>query len=143
MANIKTLDRISNKWKRVASGAGAEYEDGVRNPKADWAVETRKAEAAYEAGVRAAIARKGFGKGVGRAGTEKWQANAIAKGPSRFSEGVALSTDEYASGFAPYREVIARTMLPDRKAKGDPANIQRVAILAKALHDEKIKRGGS
>lgn len=143
MANVKSMDRISNKWKRVASGAGTEYEEGVRNPRADWATETKNAEGTYEEGIRSSIGRKAFGKGVSKAGTAKWQSNALSKGPGRFSEGVALSKDAYEEGFSPYREVISRTALPPRGPKGDPKNLARVAVLAKALHDEKIKREGS
>lgn len=143
MANIKAMDRITAKWKRVASGAAGEYEEGVRNPRADWATEAAKAEGAYEAGIRASITRKAFGKGIKSAGTAKWQHGALAKGPGRFSEGVALAEDAYEKGFAPYRAVIERTVLPDRGAKGDPKNIARVAAIAAALHDEKIKKVGA
>ena len=142
MANVKSMSRISEKWKRVASGAGAEYEEGVRNPRADWAEETSKAEGTYEQGIQSSIGRKAFGKGVKKAGTSKWQENAIRKGPGRFAEGVSLAQSAYEEGFAPYREVLARTALPARGPKGDPKNLMRVAIVAKALHDEKIKREG-
>jgi len=143
MANIKSLDRISSKWKRVASGAQTEYEEGVKNPRTDWADATAKSETAYEQGIQSAIGRKAFGKGVHRAGTEKWQRAAIEKGPQRFAQGVSLAENEYEAGFAPYREVISRLTLPPRGAKGDPKNIQRVAAIAKALHDEKLKREGA
>jgi hypothetical protein len=143
MANVKSMARISDKWKRVSAGAGAEYEEGVRNPRADWATETKKAESTYEQGIQASITRKAFGKGVTKAGSDKWQKNAIAKGPGRFSTGVALAQDDYEKGFAPYREVIERTALPARGPKGDPKNLQRVAILAKALHDKKISMEGT
>lgn len=143
MANIKSLDRIKSKWKRVASAAQTEYEEGVKNPRADWADAASKAETAYEQGIQTAIGRKAFGKGVRNAGTAKWQQNAIEKGPQRFSQGVSLAEDAYETGFAPYREVISRLALPARGAKGDPKNVQRVAAIAKALHDEKLKRAGS
>lgn len=142
MANIKSLDRIEEKWKRVAAGAGEEYRVGIENPRTDWASATRSAESQYNAGVQAAIARKAFGKGVTKAGTAKWQAMALAKGPSRWSEGIGLSGDAYRAGFEPYARVIAGLALPARGAKGDPKNIARVAAVAKALHDEKIKRSG-
>jgi hypothetical protein len=142
MATIKDMSRIGSKWKRVASGAQAEYEEGVRNPRTSWASATKAAESAYEAGLRASLSNKSFGKGVTKAGDAKWQAAAVNKGPSRFSEGVALSQDAYEAGFAPYREVIARTSLPERGAKGDPKNIERVKAIAAALHNAKISRLG-
>ena len=142
MANIKSMDRITDKWKRVAAGAGEEYRVGIENPRTDWATATKNAESSYDAGVQAAIARKAFSKGVGKAGTAKWQAMALAKGPGRWSEGINLSGDAYRSGFEPYARVIAGLTLPVRGRKGDPKNIARVAAIAKALHDEKIKRMG-
>jgi hypothetical protein len=142
MAEIKDLARIGAKWKRVASGAAVEYEEGVKNPKRDWAKATSDAEPAYTAGIQAALGRKAFGKGVNKAGTGKWQENAIKKGPGRYTEGVSLAEEAYLKGFAPYREIIARTTLPSRGARGDPKNINRVAVLAKALHDHKIAQTG-
>lgn len=142
MAAIKSMDRITDKWKRVAAGAAEEYRVGIENPRTDWATATKNAEPQYEAGITAAMGRKAFGKGVGKAGTSKWQAMALAKGPSRWSEGIGLSGDAYRAGFEPYARVIAGLTLPARGRKGDPKNIARVAAIAKALHDEKIKRMG-
>lgn len=142
MAKIKALDKIADKWTRVAGAAGAEYEEGVRNPRADWATETQKAETNYEQGVQASISRKAFGKGVKSAGTDKWQRNAIEKGPIRFTQGVQLSKKAYEDGFSPFRETIAALKLPPRGPKGDPKNILRVAAVAKALHDRKLQLEG-
>jgi hypothetical protein len=144
MPAIKTLDRIKAKWNRVTSAASGEYEEGVRNPRTDWKTATMGAEKAYESGIQKSIQQKAFGKGVNKAGTAKWQTNAIEKGPARFSQGVQLAEQAYADGFAPFRDVIANLKLPDRGPKGDPVNIQRVALQAKALHDKKLSlRGGA
>jgi len=144
MPAIKTLDRIKAKWNRVTAAASGEYEDGVRNPRTDWKTATVAAEKSYEAGIQKSIQQKAFGKGVSKAGTAKWQENAINKGPARFSQGVQLAEQAYADGFAPFRETISALKLPERGPKGDPVNIQRVALMAKALHDKKITlRGGA
>jgi len=142
MANIKPIDRIVNKWKRVASAAQEEYRVGIENPRADWATQARAAESRYEQGVTGAIQRKAFGKGVQKAGTQKWQQMALTKGPGRWTEGIQVSGDSYATAFEPYARVIAQLQLPPRGPKGDPRNIQRVAAVAKALHDEKLRRAG-
>lgn len=139
MANIKPLDRTAAKWARVSAGASNEYLEGVQNPRADWATQTKAAESNYDKGVTAAIARGAFGKGVSRAGTEKWQRNAIELGPSRYATGVQNAQSAYADGFAPYQAVIAALTLPKRGPKGSPENIQRVAVIAKALHDKKLQ----
>jgi hypothetical protein len=140
MANIKSLDRISAKWVRVAGVSQEEYKQGVENPRADWATQTAIAETNYELGVQKAIQSKRFGAGVKKAGTAKWKEHTLAKGPARWSEGIGLSANAYEEGFSPYANVIKNLNLPPRGPKGDPKNIQRVAAVANALHQEKIKR---
>lgn len=140
MPPVKSLDRISEKWKRQSSAAQTEYTQGIENPRRDWAQATAQAESSYEKGVQNSIQEKRFSKGVKNAGTAKWQENALKKGPTRWAEGISLSTDAYQAGFAPYRTIIENLNLPARGPKGDPANIQRVAKLAEALHAEKKRR---
>ena len=137
MAAIKDLSRISQKWTRVTSGATQEYTEGIQNPRSDWAANTMKASDAWKQGVQQAASQNRFAKGVRKAGNQTWQQAAIEKGPARFSQGVQLAGDKYEAGFAPYRETISGLQLPPRGPKGDPANIQRVAVVAKALHDKK------
>lgn len=143
MPAVKSLDRISKKWARVAQASQAEYEEGVRNPRKNWAEETAAAEQRYEQGITQAISQKRFGKGVRAAGQEKWQRNSVEKGPQRWANGIQLSQDNYERGFAPYRSVIEGITLPPRGPKGDPKNIQRVSAIADALHKEKLARQGS
>lgn len=142
MPKVKDLVSIRDKWKRRTENAGEEYKLGVQNPSKDWATETTKAENAYEAGIRASLALKSFGKGVKQAGTAAWQKGAIEKGPERFAQGVAYAEDKYAKGFDPYRTVIEQTNLPDRGRRGDPKNMQRSINMAKALHDKKVQLKG-
>jgi hypothetical protein len=140
MPAIKSMDRISSKWIRAAQNASEEYREGVENPKKDWSAETQAANDAYKQGITRSIQEDRFKKGVARAGTSKWQRGAIEKGVARWPQGIAVSQAAYEEGFKPYADVIARTQLPKRGPKGDPANINRVAAMSKALHDEKIKR---
>ena len=139
MPKIRSASEVAKKWARVTPERAADYEAGVRDPKKDWAVETTKAEGAYEDGVRKAITNKRFGKGVAKAGTDKWKEGAITKGVVRFGPGVAVAAKKYEDGFAPYREVIEKTVLPPRYAKGDPRNFERVKAMGMALHDKKVK----
>jgi len=140
MADIKPMEMIANRWQKVSSVSQQEYTDGVMNPRKDWATATQNAAASYAKGVQTAISNGSYAVGVKKAGTAKWQKGAVEKGPSRWAEGIRLAGDAYSQGFAPYREVIARTVLPARGPKGDPQNINRVAILATALHKEKVSR---
>lgn len=142
MPAVKPLDRISAKWARVASVSQSEFEAGVREPRKDWQKAAVDAESNYEQGVQRAIQNKRFGKGVAQAGTQKWQSRTLQVGPTRWAEGINVSTDAYERGFQPYRDVLERLQLPPRGPKGDPKNIQRVAAVAKALHDAKMARAG-
>jgi len=139
MPNIRSTAENAAKWKRRTENAGAEYEQGVNNPKKDWAAETAKAEGNYEKGVQAAITKKRFGKGVVKAGNAKWKNGAVQKGVQRFGPGVQASGDNYAKGFSPYAEVIKNTTLPPRYPKGDPRNFDRVKAMGTALHNKKVQ----
>ncbi len=141
MAAIKPLDQIGKKWADVTPLRQGEFEAGIRNPKADWATETAAAEEAYESGVQAAIQNKSFGKGVREAGTPKWQEQTLKKGVARWGPGVRGAQDAYVKGFGPYHDTIARTTLPQRFGRGDPRNIDRVAVMAAALHQTRLQRG--
>lgn len=140
MPAIRDVAAIAKKWARVTPARADDYRLGVENPKKDYKTATMAAEPAYEAGVQQAIARKAFGKGVAKAGTEKWKKGAVEKGTARFGPGVAVAEPEYMKGFEPYQKVIASLLLPPRRPKGDPANIERVRAIATALHRAKIGR---
>lgn len=138
MVKMRSAERIAEKWARVTPERVADYEEGVKNPKKDWAEETKKAEAAYADGIAAAIRDKRFGKGVAKAGTEKWRKGAVTKGVERFGPGVAAGAENYKTGYAPYREVVEHLTLPPRFAKGDPRNYERSKVVGMAQHNKKI-----
>jgi len=137
MAGIRAVDMIANKWQRVAGASGQSYTEGVTNPIRDYVVGATAASDAWKAGVTAAVAGDRFKSGVRKAGSEKWQRNAIAKGPGRFGEGVRAATADYVAGFTPYRETIAATQLPARGARRSPQNMQRAAAMVAALAAKK------
>jgi len=134
MPKIKSAAEIAEKWGRVTPERTPDYEAGIKSPKKDWATATKAAEGAYKEGVTKAAAEGRFGKGVTKAGTSKWQEKSLQVGPARYGQGVLVAKPEYEKGFAPYRDVIEKTTLPPRFAKGDPRNIERVKSMAAALH---------
>lgn len=142
MTAIRSVSEIAKKWAEVTPQRSAQYEEGVRSPKKDWAKNTAAAEDAYQSGVQEAISQKRFGKGVKKAGTNKWQKGAIEKGTSRFGPGVAVAQGDYEKGFAPYREAIEKTTLPPRYARRDPRNIERVKAMVVALSKAKAAQLG-
>jgi hypothetical protein len=141
MAEIATVDAIAAKWARVTPTRTADYEDGVRNPRKDWARATLAATDAYKAGITASLTKGSFAKGVSRAGTPGWQEGAVAKGVPRWGPGVQVAEPKYAAGFAPFREAIARVTLPPRYARRDPRNLMRVNAIVDALSKAKEAQG--
>lgn len=142
MPAIKPLDAIVAKWTRVTPGRQDDYRQGVTNPRVDWATATTAAEANWGAGVQASIANDTWIKGVRKTGTAGWQQGCVTLGIQRWAQGVQASGDKYRAGFEPYVNVIQRTTLPPRGATGDPANIERVRVIANALHQAKLGQAG-
>ncbi len=135
---IRSTAEIASKFAQVTPLRLAEYAAGVANPKVDWEAATKAAAANYKTAVIAAANAGRFEKGVAKSGTAKWQARAIKVGPNRFAEGVADAGPAYQDGFDPYRNVIAGLTLPPRGPTGDPRNIDRVKMVAEALHKKKL-----
>jgi len=138
MAEIKSLMAIKEKWTRVTPLRTQDYTLGIQNPKRDWETETLAASDNWKLGVDQAQAKGLFPKGVRKAGSGKWKAKALAKGPTRFAEGVYLADDDYAKGFAPYHAAIERADLGPRFPRRDPRNIERVRRVVEALVAEKL-----
>lgn len=135
---VKSLAAIKEKWTRVTPGRIEDYKIGIKNPKRDWATETKEAAANYKQGVDQAHAKGLFVKGVEQAGTGKWQDRALKKGPGRFAEGVYIAGDDYQKGFAPFHAALERTDIGPRFPKRDPRNLERVRKVVDALIAEKV-----
>ncbi len=138
MANIRSIDQIGTKWATVTPQRSGEFRGGVENPKADWAQGATGANAAWKEGVSRAVTQDRFVKGVAKAGTAVWQEGTLSKGVQRWGPGVALAQGKYEANFAPFREAIARTVLPPRFAKRDPRNLERVRAIVDALIKVKV-----
>jgi len=133
MAFIRSVDQIASKWAEVTPMRSADYAAGVAAPRRSWAAATKGAEKAYEDGVQKSIARHAFGKGVTKAGDEKWSRKSQTRGVANWGPGVAEAKGDYAAGFAPYQAAIAAVVLPPRYARRDPRNLLRVKAVVDAL----------
>ena len=139
MAAIRSLTKISDKYKRVTPTKGPELEAGLKDPKKVWVDEASAAGTAWEGGVTDAIARGAFVKGVTNAAPAAYLDPALKLGVKRYRDGVTYGVAKYSKKFAPFRDVIEATTLPPRGPVGDPDNIERDRLIAAALHDAKIK----
>lgn len=140
MPRVKSAADIAEKWSRVAPARQADYEQGVKDPGVDWARSAAGARESYETGIQESIQRGAFSRGIEAAGNERWRRKTADVGTARWGPGVRAATSDYEQGFAPYQQVIERTVLPPRGPRGDPRNIERAATMAKALADAR-RRG--
>ena len=135
---LKPVEVIADKWARRSGAASPEYAAGVASPARDWARETAASNNAYQAGVQEAISGGRFVRGVGRAGTAKWQSKSQTLGAPRYGAGVAASKADYSTAFAPFASVISAVSLPEKGARGASGNLERVRAVADALHAKRI-----
>jgi hypothetical protein len=138
MPAIKSAQEIGLKWSRKAQASSADYDAGVKNPTKDWQTETANAAASYAAGVQASIGRGAFASGVKKAGTAKWSKMVVEKGVPRWAGGISAGQEEYTKNFAAFADVISRTTLPARGARGSAQNYERVRTMGQALHEAKV-----
>lgn len=142
MAEVKSTAEIAAKFARVTPTRAKDYQDGVRSPRKRWDEATLAAQDNWQQGIQQAASEGRFGAGVQAAGHAKWQANTLKKGPGRWQQGVAQAAENFAKGFAPYREALASVQLPARGPKGDPNNIERVRVVAATLNQVKRQLRG-
>lgn len=139
MPKVKSASEIAAKWARVASTRQADYESGIKDPDVNWEGGALAARESYEQGVQEAIGRGAFQKGVERSGNEKWRTKAVKVGAGRWGPGVREGEADMAKGFEPFREVIERTVLPPRGPRGDPRNMERATLMARALNEARMR----
>lgn len=141
MPAIKSIQDIGQKFIDVTPQRAVQYANGCKKPRRDWQQATEAAEDRFEAGVQKAIQLKSFGRGVREAGTAKQQKGVEEKGVARWPVGVRLALSAFVKGFGPYRDEIERTELPQRYARRDPRNLDRVGAICKALGELKERQG--
>lgn len=130
---IKDLGLSSDRWVRRASISGPDYTAGIQAPRTPWASAAVAAEKNYVTGVTQAANQGRYGRGVKRAGEERWRSMALRKGPGRFIEGVSIGRDDWAKGFGPYHSAIAALVLPPRGPRRSPTNLDRVRLITETL----------
>lgn len=137
---VPDVGKVAKKWSTRASAASPDYADGVQSTAKDWQASATAGAANYKAGVTAAANAGRFEKGVARVGTAKWRANALSKGPMRYSQGVSVGEQDYSQQMAPVLQTLGSIDLPLRQPTGSDGNIQRVALIAKGLRQMKVGR---
>ena len=73
MAKIRSIQKIAEKWATITPQRATDYQEGVKDPKKDWAEEAVKADARYREAVTKAATEGRYAKGVNAAGTKRWR----------------------------------------------------------------------
>jgi predicted aminopeptidase len=134
---IRDAGAIAKKWTTRASAAAPDYTSGVQNTTADQAALAAAAEPLWQQSVAEAAANGSYGKGVRKAGTEKWRTGATTKGAQRYSGGVNAGQANYQAGVAPFLQTLSNLSLPPRQVKGN--NMARVQMVVDALRKQKLQ----
>ncbi len=143
MPRVRDINYLAQKWVRNAQNAQVTYEEGVRNPLNDWQQNTMAAAQTWRQAIQQAVAEGRWEAGVRATSTQEWQRAAAEKGAQRFGPGVQFARDKWQQRWEPYRNVIEGVQLPPRGPKGDPNNLRRVEVIARALHEAKRRRMGA
>jgi|YNPMSStandDraft_2_1061718.scaffolds.fasta_scaffold35821_1 hypothetical protein len=131
------------KWRARASAAQSDYLEGIRRPRRTWREGATEAVDAWAAGIQQALADGRYARGLTPEAEQLWRQRVETVGAQRYSQGIQQSGDRYERNFAPYRQVIESLQLPPRGPSGDPRNLERVRVVAEALHNAKRRlRGG-
>jgi hypothetical protein len=117
--------------------APAGLRSGRQRPGSELGSGDGRLEQAYADGVAEAQTRGAFKKGVSKSGNAKWAAKTKELGVGRWAPGIRASETDYTTAMQPVVQTIERTVLPPRGPRGDPRNMERAVVMARALADAR------
>lgn len=135
---VKPVNTAGANWTESASGASTRYAAEAVQASTAWAQNAQAAAPNFKQAISAAGIEARFSAGIQRAGAGKYARKVEELGASRYTTGVSSGRGDYEAGVTPYLQTIQGLTLPGRKPRGDPGNIQRVAVIADALHKRRI-----
>jgi hypothetical protein len=135
---VKSAADVVAKWVDVTPGRTAYYEKFAVPAGGDWEAGATAAAGTYKAGISVADIEGRYRGGVKRVGAEKYSRKVRDVGVARFGPGVTAARADYDKGVTPFLDEIAKLTLPPRAPRGDPRNLERVAVIAKALAAKRL-----
>jgi len=137
---VKTLEDTVKRWVEETPKRAAYYELYTPAAGKRWEDHTVAAMNTYKAAIAAPGVEKRFAGGVRRVGATKFVDKVKKVGITRFGPGVTAAKDYYNAGIAPFLKRLMEIDIPERKPRGDPANLARVEKIFKELHELRLKR---
>lgn len=142
MVDVKPVSQWATKWKTRAGGAATDYTNGAIAAANKYQAAASQAGPTWAQGVQEAAGRGAYAQGVNRAGAQGYSTGVQAKGSVRYAGGIAAGEQKYTAGAQRVASVLQGVTLSQRQPRGSPANLQRVAEIANALHQARISGGG-
>jgi len=111
------------------------YRDGV-NASSGWQAKAAAAEGIWAARVQEAAAEQRRARAIQKVSDADWKNAALNIGASRIGPGMTANSTKYEQKMSGVLNTIAGVTLPPRTADVN-SNIERVRVIANALHDKK------
>ena len=137
---IKPIEEIKENFRTGAANVPARYVRGVKRAK--WQQPSIDGQTLYVAQMQNQEVLGRRSKGIAKVSDDSWRNDAATKGGAVIGPRIVASVDKQASGFAPYREVIANLTLPQRTGDVMTNVTNRVGAIATALSDKKKEMMG-
>ena len=134
---VPSADAIAKKWKEEAPKRATYYQAETPAAADTWEANTKAAKATYKASLLVSKIEERFAGGVdGQAG--KFKRKVVDVGVDRYGPGIEAAESDMRDGIGPYRDVLDGLEVPDRKPRGDPANLKIVEKIFKQLHAKRL-----
>jgi len=140
---VVSVSEAADVWRERAAAAAARYQAKAGQAGQRWEAGATRAAPNFRAAVTASDIERRYAGGVRKAGAGRYQQGVQEKGASRFPQGVQVSADRYSEAISPYLQTLQGLTLPQRKPRGDPGNIERVRLIAQALHQRRLQLIGA
>jgi hypothetical protein len=134
---IKPASSSQQKYINNTGSATQSYQDGINNPRRDWAASTSAAEGTWESAVQAAVSNKTFAKGITQDAAAKQKNNAITLGVGRYPTGTKNAAPNWAKFTQPVLDAMAGVPDMPRGPKMSQQNFDKQHAYAAAAASAK------
>ena len=138
MVDVKPVTLWVSKWKARAGAASADYTTQAIAAASKYATAAAAAGPNWNQGVQEAQARNAYSTGVQKSGAAGYSNGVQTKGSVRYAGGITAGEPNYNTGAGKVAGVLNGIQLSAKQVAGSPANLQRVAEIANALHAAKV-----
>lgn len=139
---MKSANESVAKWQNRTAAASQDYSDGAASTDKDQAARAIAAKEVYKTALTESFGRDAYSKGLQRSGKGGWLRGVQEKGAQNFSTGVGSNTarEKYTTNSGKYDGARKAAEGLPRGARGNPANLQRVAAVANAQRAIKVSK---